>query len=114
MLEARKDKFRGMTIKEESVQSDREVFREQLMNSLKQWQDEGIRGIWLKLSEKNSHLIDIAVKEGQFKFHHAKNDYVMMTRWLPKDLNKMPGFATHYVGVGGLVLSKDRKRILAI
>ena len=26
----------------------------------------------------------------------------------------MPSFATHYVGVGGLVLNKDRTKILAI
>jgi hypothetical protein len=33
----------------------------------------------------------------------------MLTKWMPKDeLNKMPGFASHYVGVGGLVISKDR------
>ena len=26
----------------------------------------------------------------------------------------MPGFASHYVGVGGLVLSKDRTKLLCI
>lgn len=38
----------------------------------------------------------------------------MMTRWLPQGLNKMPSYATHYVGVGGMVLNKDRTKILAI
>ena len=38
----------------------------------------------------------------------------MMTRWLPQTLNKMPSFATHYIGVGGLVLSSDRQKMLAI
>ena len=39
----------------------------------------------------------------------------MMTKWLDKaSINKFPSFATHYVGVGGLVLSKDRQKILAI
>ena len=38
-----------------------------------------------------------------------------MTRWMPEDEDsKLPGFSTHYVGVGGLVFSKDRKKILAI
>jgi hypothetical protein len=54
-------------------------------------------------------LIDIAVKEGGFTYHHAKEGYIMMTKWLDKaSINKFPSFATHYVGVGGLVLSKDR------
>lgn len=68
----------------------------------------------MKLSKKNAHLIDIAVNRGEFQYHHAKDGYVMLTRWLPQDLNKMPSCASHYIGVGGLVLSKDKKRILAI
>lgn len=82
---------------------------------MKKWEREGIRGVWLKLSETNAHLIDIALKEGAFKFHHAKEGYVMMTKWMDKEsINKMPSFATHYIGVGGLVLNKDRTKILAI
>ena len=69
----------------------------------------------MKLSNENSHLIDIAIKEGEFKFHHAKEDYVMLSKWLPKDIpNKLPHFASHYVGVGGLVLSPDSLKILTI
>ncbi len=69
----------------------------------------------MKLSEKNAHLIDIVVRDGQFKYHHAKDGYVMLTKWMDaQSINKMPSFATHYVGVGGLVLNKDRTKILAI
>ena len=86
-----------------------------MQNSLKNWQAEGIRGVWLKLSENKAHLIDIALKEGAFKFHHAKEDYIMLTKWMDKTMiNKMPSFATHYIGVGGLVLNKERTKILAI
>lgn len=46
--------------------------------------------------------------------HHAKDDYLMLTKWLPKTLNKLPHFASHYVGVGGLVLDKERKKVLCI
>ena len=38
----------------------------------------------------------------------------MLTKWLPEGPDKMPGFATHFVGVGGLVLSKDQTKMLAI
>ena len=39
----------------------------------------------------------------------------MLTNWLPKEEpSKIPNFATHYCGVGGLVLNRDRTKILAI
>ena len=39
----------------------------------------------------------------------------MLTKWIdPAESSKLPGFASHYVGVGGLVFSKDRKRLLCI
>ena len=90
-------------------------FKQQLEKSLDHWKQNGYRGIWLKLSNDNSHLIDIAIKDNEFKYHHAKDDYVMLTKWLPENEdNKLPSFATHYVGVGGLVLSKDKSKLLMI
>lgn len=60
-------------------------------------------------------MAGVAVQEAGFKFHHAKEDYVMMTKWLPEgEESKLPGFASHYVGVGGLVLNQDRSKILCI
>lgn len=62
-----------------------------------------------------SHLIDIAIKDGKFSFHHAKDDYVMLTKWIKEsESSKLPLFASHYVGVGGLVLNKERNKILSI
>ena len=50
----------------------------------------------MQLSNKNAHLIDIAINEGGFKYHHAKEGYVMMTKWLPKNEDsKLPSFSTH-------------------
>lgn len=53
-----------------------------MIDSVKKWEQEGIRGVWLKLSENNAHLVDIALQEGKFKFHHAKEGYIMMTKWM--------------------------------
>lgn len=36
-----------------------------------------------------------------FVFHHAKSDYVLMTNWLSNEANKLPHYASHYIGVGG-------------
>ena len=60
-------------------------------------------------------MAGVAVQDAGFEFHHAKDGYVMLTNWLPKEEpSKIPNFATHYCGVGGLVLNKDRTKILAI
>ena len=37
-----------------------------------------------------------------FKLHHAKQNYIMMKKWLPVDEeDKMPLYAFHTVGVSG-------------
>jgi 8-oxo-dGTP pyrophosphatase MutT (NUDIX family) len=38
----------------------------------------------------------------------------MLTKWLPNTPSKLPTYATHFVGVGGLVLDKERKNVLCI
>ena len=90
-------------------------FREKLLQTVDVYKKEGLRGVWLKLPKDRAHLVGVAVQDAKFEFHHAKDDYIMVTRWLPEGtLNKMPSFATHYVGVGGLVLSKDKSKMLCI
>lgn len=70
--------------------------------------------MWLKLDRENSHLARDACAAG-FDFHHAKKDYVMLNKWINPDLeNKLPGFASHYVGVGGMVVNKAKDKILCI
>ena len=82
---------------------------------MSKWKADKVRGVWLKLSKENSHLIDIAVKVANFSYHHAKDDYVMLTKWMTQnEASKFPLFASHYVGVGGLVLNKEKTRVLCI
>ena len=82
---------------------------------MSEYKREGLRGVWLKLPKDRTHLAGVAIQDAGFEFHHAKGDYLMVTKWLPEDQpNKMPGFATHYCGVGGLVISKDKSKILCI
>ena len=61
--------------------------------------------MWLKLTTDKAHLAGVAVQDAGFKFHHAKDDYIMLTNWLSKEQRKIPSFASHYCGVGGLVLN---------
>lgn len=48
--------------------------------------------------------------ENGFFFHHAhqKESYVLMILWLDKKVAcRVPAFAHHYVGVGGVVISES-------
>ena len=59
--------------------------------------------------------MNIAVKFG-FTFHHASHTsaYVLMCLWLdPATPSKIPAYADHYVGVGGVVINQ-RGEILLI
>ena len=38
----------------------------------------------------------------------------MLTKWLRDSENNLPGFCTHFVGVGGLVLNKEKTKVLMI
>ena len=67
------------------------------------------------MKKDKAHLIDTAVNKFKFDFHHAKDGYVMLTRWIPENQeNHIPFYASHYIGVGGLVLNKNKSKILAI
>ena len=110
------DRFKGITIADDQINASMKVedFRTLLTNTISVYRAQGFRGVWLKLKKEQAHLAGVAVQDAGFSFHHAKDDYLMLNKWLPDTPNKMPTYATHFVGVGGLVLNKDRTKLLAI
>jgi len=69
----------------------------------------------LKLGLKNCSLIETASEDFQFSIHHAKQDHIVMTKWLVKDtLSKIPSYSTHNIAVGGVVVSPCKSKILLI
>lgn len=76
-----------------------------------------------------AHLLPVALENG-FVLHHCKPSYILVTNWLQKEQNKLPGyvvitllflvkltktisFASHQVGVGGFVVN-DKGQILMV
>ena len=84
-------------------------------NTLDNYKKEGVRGLWLKLNGACAGLVNNARELG-FEYHHCKGDYLMMTNWLIKDVceNKIPPYATHQIGVGGLVVDEETRQVLVI
>ncbi|RUS78072.1 hypothetical protein EGW08_014152 [Elysia chlorotica] len=49
-----------------------------------------------------------------FDYHHAQAGSVCLTKWLQPDIpNHIPGYANHYLGVGGFVVNA-KNQVLAI
>ena len=68
--------------------------------------------IWFQVSAVHSHLISI-LQLHNFRYHHAFDNIALLYLWLDEDRpNNIPSFATHNVGVGGLVLSKENQLLV--
>ncbi|CAE8718254.1 unnamed protein product, partial [Polarella glacialis] len=107
-LQGKSDPFDGITVDAACLPKDPAEFSKLLDQSLEVWRTKGTRGVWLKIPIEKSKLIPVAVERG-FVFHHAEQDYVMLTRWLPEGPSPIPANASTQVGVGALVVNDDGK-----
>ncbi|XP_059150075.1 nucleoside diphosphate-linked moiety X motif 6-like [Physella acuta] len=111
------DRYNGLwvdLIQLDEIISTEERFEQLLKSSLESWRAQCITSVWIKLSLSQGGLIAIASKFG-FKFHHAEGDVATITKWMDDSTeNKIPPFATHQVGVSGLVVKEDTQEVLVV
>ncbi|XP_019872061.1 uncharacterized protein LOC109600357 isoform X2 [Aethina tumida] len=106
------DRFNGVTVKSDK-ENDNGDLGHKLHESLNTWRKEGKRGIWFKVNLAQSDWVPVLAKHG-FKFHHAKEDYVMMYNWLPtNEVCNIPHYAHTMIGVGAVVIN-DANQILVV
>lgn len=105
-----RDQFGGVIIDSEQLPEDSAEFAAVLGRSLEAWKSEGFRLVWLDVPIARAALIPIAVDAG-FTFHHSNEGDLMMTCRLVEDAF-VPTHATHYVGVGGVVLNERRELLV--
>ena len=110
LLEARANPFGGMVIAPGELPADAAEFALRLDASLEQWTAGGIKTAWLEVPIGKSALIPEAVNRG-FTFHHSGDDYLMLTAILQEGA-WVPNFATHYIGIGGVVLTPERELLV--
>lgn len=67
---------------------------------MSQWRDEGRVAVWLRVPILQSSLVAVAASQG-FAFHHAEQGSSTLTLWLGEGPSRLPGFATHQLGVAG-------------
>lgn len=106
LLEGVTNQFRGVMLNPEALSDDVHTFTVALRESLVAWTSEGLKVVWLEVPIAKSALIPVAVAAG-FTFHHSGDEYLMLTMRLIDDAH-VPPYATHYIGVGGVVLRENR------
>ncbi len=109
-IESTPDPFGGVIPVPDSLVNDPEEFRNQLHHSLAVWESKGFKVVWLEVPVSRATLIPVAVEAG-FSFHHARETFAMLTRRLVEGAY-IPPYASHYVGVGGVVLNRARELLV--
>lgn len=69
-------------------------------DSLLQWKADGKVAVWLRVPISLSRCASAASTHG-FTFHHAKDNHAVLALWLGDGESRLPGFATHQIGVAG-------------
>ncbi len=101
----KRNAFNGVEVEPDALPSDPVEFCDALQQALIEWEAEGLWLVWIRISKSQAAHIPVAVKQG-FVFHHSQPDYVLLTRPLVED-PLIPPYATHYIGVGGVVVDDD-------
>lgn len=110
LLEHSVNRFNGVVIEAAALQRSPQEFATLLSDSVAHWQAEGRLLIWLEIPIEQAVFIPIAAAAG-FTFHHSQPHYTMMVhQLLPNAL--VPGYATHYIGIGGVVLNEQRELLV--
>ena len=104
------DQFRGVLVDAERLPEDAGVFAAALARSLATWEAEGFRLVWLDLPIGHAALVPAAVAAG-FVYHHSNEGNLMLTRRLAENAF-VPPHATHFIGIGGVVLNAKRELLV--
>lgn len=106
------NRFESAVVDPAALPEEAEGFAGGLEATMADCRGRGLRMIWLEIPEEKSGLIAEAVKVG-FRFHHTGEGYLMLVLVL-REGAEVPDFATHYIGIGGVVIDEaDRLLVVA-
>src|SRR5579862_6396283 len=111
VLDHAPDQFGGVIVSAETLPADSAEFGQRLLSSLEAWRTDGRRLVWIDIPRSLSAHIPLATDVGFF-FHHADEDVLTLVCRLVEDAF-VPMHATHYIGVGGVVIN-ERNELLVV
>lgn len=108
------DRYNGVTVDTLIEPCETNQFIDRLLASLKKWEDESRRCIWFKVYISDAAFVPILANEG-FNFHHSRDGFVAMYKWLPRncEANLPPACHTN-LGVGGLVINDNNELLVVV
>ncbi|MBI49832.1 MAG: hypothetical protein CL781_00665 [Chloroflexi bacterium] len=109
-LEWKRNQFGGVVVSPESVVSCEQYFTSALQSAIKQWLSEKCKVVWLEVPDIAFSILPKACEEG-FIFHHACKNYAMLTLELEEGAF-VPPYATHYIGIGGVVINSSEELLV--
>ncbi|XP_074530548.1 nucleoside diphosphate-linked moiety X motif 6 [Halichoeres trimaculatus] len=116
-LTGKMDRFGGVTVNLDEIGLPADIsegsFSSLLQDSLLQWKAEGKVAVWLRVPISLSRCAAAASTHG-FTFHHAKHDHAVLSLWLGEGESRLPGFATHQIGVAGAVVDESNGKVLVV
>ena len=85
----------------------------QLMNKNSIWIHLDLDSATTSLSSLTiGNILSLSINKG-FQFHHSNNYSIKLYKWLPKNIpNKVPLYATHQIGVAGVVIDNAGRLLL--
>ncbi|XP_034399032.1 nucleoside diphosphate-linked moiety X motif 6 [Cyclopterus lumpus] len=111
------DRFGGVTVDLADAGLPGDIsegaFSRLLHDSLAAWKAEGKVAVWLRVPISLSRCAAAAAAHG-FTFHHAKRRHAVLALWLGDGESRLPGFATHQVGVAGAVVDESNGKVLVV
>jgi 8-oxo-dGTP pyrophosphatase MutT (NUDIX family) len=92
---------------------DASAFRSRLSATVAACRQMGKSSLWVEVPMCRASLVEDMAEFG-LRFHHAEGETAVLNLWLRDgQASKIPAFATHNVGVGGLVVN-SRDEILCV
>lgn len=104
--------FGGVVVIPSSLPDTGLAFDEVLQEAISVWRQPGNRTVWLEIPRQKAYLISAAIELG-FEFHHCQAEYLMLTYRLIEG-SFLPPYATHYAGVGGVVLNEAKELLVVV
>lgn len=103
--------FGGVMVESNALPATVALFTTQLRHSLDQWGQDDLKLVWLEIPISQVAYIPIAVEMG-FAFHNCTPEQATLVHRLQPDAF-IPPYASHYIGVGGVVLN-ERNELLVV
>jgi len=111
IIEHTTNNFGGIILNPATLPPVTAEFQARLRHSMEVWRADGFKLVWLEAPIGRAELIPLAVAMGFF-FHHSTEEYLMLVYRLQANAF-IPPYATHYVGIGGVVLN-PRNELLVV